>query len=219
MQSTLQPSVKSRVEAFHKAFYEGLEKIDQQIEATNKTIADKNLEMKFVREKEYPKAVELRVISGDDKEAKKLKTLLDKLQEDVAELQEELVVIASVRDRYVSTKSAEAKELIHDFNAERDSAAKQSYHRMSVAKRKYLEALKEESKPLNEYYRVDRMLEGVLGEGGHTKPMSYFPNLSAKKFGDKFLTDGIYLPVTYGEATLFIQGRDTAEDIEYLPKK
>lgn len=143
MQSTLQPSVKSRVEAFHKAFYEGLEKIDQQIEATNKTIAEKNLEMKFVREVEYPKAVEVRVVSGDDKEAKKLKTLLDKLQEDVAELQEELVVMASVRDRYVFTKSAEAKELIHDFNAERDSAAKQSYHRMSLAKRKYLEALKE----------------------------------------------------------------------------
>ena len=186
MQSTLQPSVKSRVEAFHKDFYEGLEKIDQQIEATNKTIADKNIEMKFVREKEYPKAVEVRAISGDDKEAKKLKTLLDKLQEDVAELQEELVVMASVRARYVSTKSAEAKELIHDFNAERDSAAKQSYHRMSVAKRKYLEALKAESKPLTEYYRVDRMLAGVLEEGDHAKPMSYFPLWSSKTFGDKF---------------------------------
>ncbi|QWU46775.1 hypothetical protein [Bacillus sp. NP247] len=219
MQSTLQSSVKSRVEAFHKAFYEGLEKIDQQIEATNKTIADKILEMRFINEVEYPKAVEIRVVSGDDKEAKKLKTLLDKLQEDVAELQEELVVMASVRDRYVFTKSAEAKELISGFNVERDSAAKQSYHRMSLAKRKYLEALKAESKPLNEYYKVDGMLEGVLEEGGHAKPMSYFPNLSSKKFGDKFLTGGIYLPVTYDEATRFIQGRDTAEDIEYLPKR
>lgn len=212
-------SIRGRVESFHKSFYDGLANIDKKIKLAETSLQEKMMEVKYVREVELPKALEIKYVSGDEKEAKKFTTLAEKLSTEISELQEELVVMANVRKRYIASRALDSKALVEPFNKERDSNAKAVYHRLSVAKRKYLEALQEEAKLLHEYYAVDLKLAEVMREGGQTKPLTYLPLLSAKRHQDKAYHEDIYLGVTAEEVERFLKRVDTPEDINYLPNK
>lgn len=122
MGSTSKPrTIRERVIEFEKEFTDQLEKIEKQITDREKELEDLQLELKFVNEEEYPKALETRILSGDPTEANKLKKLMDKLQHQIQDKQEDLVVYHNIKDRFIAEKIEEARVFITPFNEERDA--------------------------------------------------------------------------------------------------
>lgn len=209
-----------RVATFHEGFVDGLEKITQNIDEKEKLLNDKQIELRFVQEKELPAALEKKYVDGDDKDAKRLLTLETKLQREITELQEEIIVITNLKAKYAATKAAEAKALVDAFNSERDAAAQRSYRRLEAAKRVYLEAIKEEAESLHEYRGIDLQLAEVLEKGGIKKPLSYLPVLVAPRREDHGYHKESYLEVPTRVIKDIITGRvDEEYHIEYLPKR
>lgn len=87
------------------------------------------------------------------------------------------------------------------------------------AKRAYLEAIQEESKPLHDFQAADLKLQHVLSYGGVAKPLSGFPIYLAPKHGERMFHSNIYLAVTNAEATRFIRQSPNKDDLDYLPQK
>lgn len=208
-----------RIVSFHEGFFDGLENITKNLDAKTQLLNNKQLELRFIQEKELPEALVKKYVDGDDKDAKRLQTLEAKLQKEIAELNEEIVVISHIKDKYVSSKSAEAKALVDAFDSERNSHAKRCYSRMESAKRIFLETIKEEAAKLHEYRGVDLKLAEVLEEGGFTKPGSYLPISLAHTRGNHG-SYGSYLEVPTQLVKDIITGRvNTKYDIEYLPTR
>ncbi|PFN08267.1 hypothetical protein [Bacillus cereus] len=209
-----------RVAAFHEGFIDGLEKITQNIDEKTQLLNDKQLELRFIQEKELPEALEKKYVEGDEKDAKRLLTLEAKLQKDITELQEEILVITNLKAKYTATKAAEANALVDAFNSERDAAALRSYRRLEAAKRVYLEAIKEEADSLHEYRGIDLQLAEILEEGGLKKPLSYLPVLVAPRREDHGYHKESYLEVPTQVIKDIITGRvDEEYHIGYLPTR
>ncbi|PHG75167.1 hypothetical protein [Bacillus wiedmannii] len=208
-----------RVAAFHEGFIDGLEKITQNIDEKTQLLNDKQLELSYIQEKELPAALEKKYVDGDDKDAKRLQTLETKLQKEITELQEEILVITHLKEKYEWAKANEAKALVDAFNEERNAAAQRTYRRMEAAKRAYLETIKAESESLHEYYGVDLKLTEILEVGGLKKSMSWFP-LSVAHTRGNHGSYGSYLEVPTQVVKDIITGRvDEKHHIEYLPTR
>ncbi|MED4678057.1 hypothetical protein [Bacillus nitratireducens] len=208
-----------RVTAFHEGFIDGLEKITQNIDEKTQLLNDKQLELRFIQEKELPEALVKRYVDGDDKDAKRLQTLETKLQKEITELQEEILVVTHLKEKYEWTKANEAKALVAAFNEERNAAAQRTYRRMEAAKRAYLETIKAESESLHEYYGVDLKLTEILEVGGLKKSMSWFP-LSVAHTRGNHGSYGSYLEVPTQVVKDIIRGSvDEKHHIEYLPTR
>ncbi|WP_212934990.1 hypothetical protein [Bacillus hominis] len=173
------------------------------------------LELQFVTEKEYPKAIASRILSGDPTETNKLKQLIDKLQDQIQDKQEDLVVYHNIKDRFIAEKVEESRGFIIPFNEEKRNTAAQ----ILKAKRAYLEAILEESKPLHDFQTADLKLQHVLSYGGVAKPLSGFPLDLAPKHGERMFHNNVYLAVTNAEANRFIKQSPNPDDLEYLPVK
>ncbi|PFR91171.1 hypothetical protein COK43_10350 [Bacillus cereus] len=220
MGSTSKPrTIRERVIEFEKEFTDQLEKIEKQITDREKELEDLQLELKFVNEEEYPKALETRILSGDPTEANKLKKLMDKLQDQIQDKQEDLVVYHNIKDRFIAEKIEEARVFITPFNEERDAMASTAYQAMMKAKKAYVDVLRKDSQPLHSYYAADRLLQSILDHGSITKPMTHFPMLSSRKHSERMFHGNIYLPITAEEVTRFIKGTEHNEDLDYLPAK
>ncbi|HFF3187546.1 TPA: hypothetical protein ACGCJB_000628 [Bacillus cereus] len=208
-----------RVVAFHEGFVNGLEKITQNIDEKTQLLNDKQLELRFIQEKELPAALEKKYVDGDDKDAKRLQTLEIKLQKEITELQEEILVITRLKEKYEWTKANEAKALEAAFNEERNAATQRTYRRMEAAKRTYLEAIKAESESLHEYYGVDWKLAEILEVGGLRKSMPWLPVSVVYTRGNHGF-HGSYLEVPTQVVKDIITGRvDEKHHIEYLPTR
>lgn len=212
-------NVAKRVFAFHEDFIEGLEKITTKIDEKNQLLNDKQIELRFIQEKELPAALEKKYVDGDDKDAKRLQTLETKLQKEITELQEEILVITHLKEKYEWKKANEAKALEAAFNEERNAATQRTYRRMEAAKRAYLEAIKAESKSLHEYYGVDWKLAEILEVGGLRKSMPWLPVSVVYTRGNHGF-HGSYLEVPTQVVKDIITGRvDEKHHIEYLPTR
>lgn len=220
MGSTSKPStIRERVIEFEKEFTDQLEKIEKQIMECGKEIENLQLELKFVTEEEYPKATETRILSGDPTEANKLKKLMDKLQDQIRDKQEDLVVYHNIKDRFIAEKVEESRDFIIPFNEEKRANTSAQYEKMLKAKRAYLETIQEESKPLHDFQAADLKLQHVLSYGGVVKPLSGFPLDLALKHGERMFHNNVYLAVTNAEATRFIRQSPNTDDLDYLPTK
>ncbi|WIG40832.1 hypothetical protein [Bacillus toyonensis] len=208
-----------RVATFHEGFYDGLDSITKNLDEKKKLLNDKQIELRYIQEKELPAAIEKKYVEGEDKDAKRLQTLETKLQKEITELHEEILVITNLKAKYTAIKAAEAKTLVEAFNSERNAAAQRTYRRMEAAKRAYLEAVKEESEKLHEYRAVDLKLAVVLEEGGLKKQGSFLP-ISLAHTRPNHGSYGSYLEVPTQLVKDIITGRvDEKYDIEYLPTR
>ncbi|MGX5361043.1 hypothetical protein [Bacillus cereus] len=212
-------NIAKRVVAFHEGFIDGLEKITKNIDEKTELLNDKQLELRFIQEKELPEALVKRYVDGDDKDAKRLQTLETKLQKEITELQEEILVITHLKAKYEWTKANEAKVLEAAFNEERNADVQRTYRRMEAAKRAYLETIKAESESLHEYYGADLKLAKILEVGGLKKSMSWFPVSVAYTRGNHGF-HGSYLEVPTQVVKDIIRGCvDEKHHIEYLPTR
>lgn len=131
MGSTTKPRTsRERGIEFEKEFTEQLEKIEKQITDCEKEIENLQLELKFVTEEEYPKALETRILSGDPTEANKLKKLMDKLQDQIQDKQEDLVVYHNIKDRFIAEKVEESRGFIIPFNEEKQANTAAQYEKI-----------------------------------------------------------------------------------------
>ncbi|WP_448160587.1 hypothetical protein [Bacillus cereus] len=212
-------NVAKRVVTFHEGFIDGLEKITQNIDEKTQLLNDKQRELRFIQEEELPEALVKKYVDGDDKEAKRLQTLETKLEKEITELQEEILVITHLKEKYEWTKANEAKALEVAFNEERNAATQRTYRRMEAAKRAYLETIKAESESLHEYYGVDLKLAKLLEVGGLKKSMSWFP-LSVAHTRGNHGSYGSYLEVPTQVVKDIIRGCvDEKQHIKYLPTR
>ncbi|PFV50401.1 hypothetical protein [Bacillus thuringiensis] len=217
--STAIGNIAKRVVAFNGDFIEGLEKITTKIDEKTQLLNDKQLELRFVQEKELPEALVKKYVDDDDKEAKRLQTLETKLQKEITELQEEILVITHLKEKYEWTKANEAKALEVAFNEERNAATQRTYRRMEAAKRAYLETIKAESESLHEYHGVAWKLAKILEVGGLKKSMPWLPVSVVYTRGNHGF-HGSYLEVPTQLVKDIIKGSvDEEHHIEYLPTR
>ncbi|QFT88067.1 hypothetical protein FIU87_05390 [Bacillus sp. THAF10] len=206
-----------KIQNFISEYRIKVNKLKERTAATNQQIEEIKLEARFIREKELPEASVKRVLEGDSALETKLKKKLEKLEAELAEKQEEEVILMATIQRYKFQSAGELKKLQPLFNDEMAIAKEKAYSRMMAKKREYVEVMKAESDVLHRYHNLDVQLQSIEIEAGLRKDVyNIFTVDSAPIQGHLNRHNGIYLAFTHEDVKKVLSNHKI--DLNYLSK-
>lgn len=210
-------SVTAKIQQFVDDYRSKVNELTGRIAATHNRLEEIELEAKYLREKEIPEASVKRVLDGDSSLEQKLKKSLAKLEAELIEKQEELLILSNALQRY-KIQSAEGLKQFHQlFNDERTIASQKAYSKMMAKKREYVETIKTEAEALHHYQAIDVIMQEIEMEAGLRNGIySTFSVDSAPIQGHLNRHKGVYLALPNEDVQKIIKKQ--AIDTSYLDK-
>ncbi|MED4037047.1 hypothetical protein [Niallia taxi] len=205
------------VTEFIKAYKEKVNQLNERIEGCNNRIEELQLEVRFMKEKEIPEASIQKVLTGESGLETKLKKKLDKLEAELVEKQEELIIITNALQRYHLQAANELKGYKQAFNDEKAITSQKAYNKMMAAKREYVEAMKKESIALHKYQAIDVQIQLIEQQAGLKKDVyNIFTVNSAPMISHLNRHNNVYLALTHDEVKTIVSNPST--NFGYLDK-
>jgi acetyl/propionyl-CoA carboxylase alpha subunit len=210
-------SVTAKIQQYVDDYRSKVNELTGRIAATQNRIEEIELEAKYLREKEIPEASVKRVLDGDSSLEIKLKKTLAKLEAELIEKQEEILILSNALQRY-KIQSVEGLKQFHQlFIDERTIASQKAYSKMMAKKREYVETLKAESEVLHHYQALDvKMQEIELEAGLRNGIYNTFAVDSAPVPGHLNRHNGVYLAIPNEEVQKVIKKQPI--DLSYLDR-
>ncbi len=213
-------SAIDKITAFSNEYKAKISQVEERYAACSQRIEELQLEARFIREKEIPEASVNRVLNGDGggQEAK-LKKSLAKLEVELVEKQEELVILENALTQYKLKSAEEVRKMQQLFKNERKIAADKAYRKMMAAKREYVETMKAEAEVLHRFAELDMRIQEVeYAAGIRNGVYSGFEVDSATIPGNADRHNGVYLALTHDEVKKIIKNTARPSELEYLDK-
>ncbi|WP_409289629.1 hypothetical protein [Peribacillus sp. SCS-37] len=157
---------KEKVLQFVAEYHENVAQLNEKISYSKQAIRDSQLEIQYIHAKELPEALEVRVLSGDNTMEVRLKKKVSKLEKELQEYEEELLVLESVLHRYKYGAGDKASEFEKLYREEKKILEQEVVGKMMRAKKEFKNAIEKESTTLRELNSVDVKLQEVLFEAG-----------------------------------------------------
>jgi hypothetical protein len=211
--------IKEKVLAFYNEYQAKVSDINKKIAAAAQRVNDSNLQIKFIREKELPSAIEKRVLESDLGLENKLRKTLAKLEKEYQEANEELLVLQNVLQKYKLESADKVAELQNLFRDERKLQEQSAYSKMMYHKKKYVDAILQESEAIQEYQDVDVKLQEVLLAGGRINSIYNVLEVDTAPLKSHLNRhNGIYLQFELDDVKRLVKGTVKPEELAYLNK-
>lgn len=212
-------NVSEKINTLIAEYNEKVNQLTERINTTGQRIAENKLVARFIREKELPEASVKRVLEGDTALEAKLKKKLEKLETELLEKQEELLILTNALKRYKLQSSEELKQYQELFNDDRAIAKEKAYSKMMTKKREYIVAMQEEAEALHEFQAIDvKMQEIELEAGLRNGIFNTFTVDSAPIPSHLNRHSGVYLALTHEEVQKIIKKGIQPSELAYLDK-
>lgn len=209
--------VTEKINVFITEYNQKVNHLTERIDGSNKRIEVVKLEARYISEKELPEASVKRVLDGDIALEAKLKKKLEKLETELQEKQEEVLILQKALQRFHLQVAEELKGYQQLFKEERAIASEKAYGRMMAKKREYVEAMKEEAEVLHQYQAVEYQMQLVeLAAGWKKDVYNFFTVDTAPMPSHLNRHNGIYLAITHAEVQAII--KKASIDLGYLDK-
>lgn len=193
------------VTEFINAYKEKSNQLNERIEGCNNRIEELQLEVRYMKEKEIPEASIQKVLTGEAGLKTKLKKKLDKLEDELVENQEELIILTNALQRYYLQAANDLKGYKQAFNDERAITSQKAYNKMMAAKREYVEAMKKESIALHKYQAIDAQMQLIEQQAGLKKDVyNIFTVNSAPMISHLNRHNNVYLALTHDEVKTIV---------------
>jgi hypothetical protein len=211
--------IKEKVLAFYNEYQTKVSDINKKIAAAAQRVNDSNLQIKFIQEKELPSAIEKRVLEGDLGLENKLRKTLAKLEKEYQEANEEFLVLQNVLQKYKLESADKVAELQNLFRDERKLQEQSAYSKMMYYKKKYVDAILQESEAIQEYRDVDVKLQEVLLAGGRINSIYNVLEVDTAPLKSHLNRhNGIYLQLELDDVKRLVKGTVKPEELAYLNK-
>ncbi|MDI2586613.1 hypothetical protein OR571_05560 [Psychrobacillus sp. NEAU-3TGS] len=210
-------NVTEKINTFIAEYNNKLNQLNERIESSSKRVTEIEMEIKYISQKELPEASVQRVLSSESGLENKLKKTLIKLQTELEEKNEEVLILQNALQQYHFQAANELKQYQQLFKDERAIAMDKIYSKMMSKKREYVEAMKEEAEVLHQFQAVDLQIQLVEQAAGMKKDVyNIFTVDSAPMPSHLKRYNGIYLALTHEEVQKII--KKTPIDLGYLDK-
>ncbi|WP_078408725.1 hypothetical protein [Priestia abyssalis] len=211
--------IKDKVLKFMAEYTDKVNEIQERITAGTERVKTLKMEIEYIKGKELPEAVERRVMTGDSSHENKLRKSLEKVEKEYQQLQEEIIVLQNVLQRYKVTAADEATKLESLFRDEYQLQEQKCYSRLMNVKYEYVQAMIKEGEALRELKDVDVMLQQIQYNAGRRNGV--YTNLDVKtapipNHKDRF--NNVYLQLSLDEIKRLVAGTYKPDELEYLKK-
>ncbi|MGE6488790.1 hypothetical protein [Paenisporosarcina sp. NPDC076898] len=210
-------NVTEKINAFTAEYNEKVNQLKERIDGTSQRVSEIEMEIKYINQKELPEASVQRVLSGEAGLEAKLKKSLIKLETELQDKQEEILIVTNALQRYHFQSAFELKKFQQLFKDERVITVEKAYGKMMAKKREYVEAIKEEANILHQYQAVEYQMQLVeLAAGLKNDVYNIFTADVAPIPSHLNRHNGIYLALTHDEVLAII--KKAPIDLGYLDK-
>lgn len=210
-------NVTEKIKSFIAEYSEKVQQLNKRIEASSQRVNDIEIEMKYINQKELPEASINRVLSGESGLETKLRKSLVKLQTELDEKNEEVLILQNALKKYHFQSANDLKKYRQLFIDERAIASKKAYSKMMLKKREYVEAMQKEAEILHNFNAIDQQIQLVnVAAGMKQNVYNTFTVDSAPILGNINRHNGTYLAITHREIENII--KKAPVNLSYLSK-
>jgi hypothetical protein len=161
-------AAKDKVQSFISEYNKKLQQLNGKLQVASKRKDELTMEIQYIKSVELVQATERRVIDGDSAMENKVLKSLSKLEAELQNKEEEVLVLENYIRRYKADSANQITVLEGLYRHDKAISDTEVFKRIQSHKEAYISAMKKEAEKLGEYQKVDRQIQDIKESGGKT---------------------------------------------------